>query len=237
MFALEAVMKRRIPLEGILKRYEDSLIQMEYSLMTRYDILKWAGDFIRKHESRGYDYMDQATINQFMQELDERRYSGEIGEQHYLKQKRMRERFIHFAYTGECVALPNPRQGARQSLTEKYEKLCGDFLGSLKVNPNTWADIRWVAHMYFSWLEDRTIQDIQNAEVIHVQKFLLECSQRFSVNTMYDVQLYMKKLYHFLLEAGYVKIDLSALLSFRVSREYKISAYSQRRYSKAVGSD
>ena len=222
MFALEGIIQWRMPLDGLLKRYEACLMEMEYCLTTRYDILKWTGDFISKHLKWGYDYMDKTTISQFMQELDDRRYNGAIGEQHYRKMKRLVERFIRFAYLGDAGTPPNPKKGAKQELSEKYETLCGMFLQSLDVHPNTWGDIRWVTRLYFSWLEVRCIEDIKEAEAIHVQKFLLECSQRFSINTMYDVQLYLKKLYGYLLETGYTKTDLSALLSFRVSREHKI---------------
>ena len=76
-----------MPLDGLLKRYEACLMEMEYCLTTRYDILKWTGDFISKHLKWGYDYMDKTTISQFMQELDDRRYNGVIGEQHYRKMK------------------------------------------------------------------------------------------------------------------------------------------------------
>ena len=57
-----------------------------------------------------------------------------------------------------------------------------------------------MTRLYFSWLEGRCIEDIKDTEAIHVQKFLLECSQRFSINTMYDVQLHLKKLYGYLLD-------------------------------------
>lgn len=222
MFNMATITQQRIRLEGLLKRYEESLVQAEYCLSTRYDILRWSGNFINRHFRSGYDYMNWDTINEFIKEMDDRRYKGEIGQEHYKKWKRIIERFIQFAYTGEICILPSAKSGPTQELENKYEKLCGDFLQSVSVQPNTWTDIRWVTRLYLSWLEGRGIQDIKDTEVIHVQKFLLECSQRFSVNTMYDVQLYLKKLYGYLLETGYMKTDLSALLSFRVSREHKI---------------
>ena len=222
MLTIPLFSQQSIPLEGLLKRYEERLTQAGYCICYRYDMLHWAENFISLHLRNGYDYMNQDTINQFIKKKDEQRYSGEIGQEHYRKWKRIVERFILFAYTGEIGMLPNLNSGPKQELSNGYEKLCEEFLQSLSVQPNTWTDIRWVTRRYFSWLEENGIEKIQKAEVIHAQKFLLQCSQRYSVNTIYDVQLYLKKLYKFLLETGYTHTDLSTLLSFRVSREQKV---------------
>ena len=95
------ITQQKIPLEGLLKRYEESLIQAGYCLTTRYDILRWSQNFISMHLRNRYDYMNRETINQFMKEKDERRYTGKIGQEHYQKWKRLIERFILFAYTGK----------------------------------------------------------------------------------------------------------------------------------------
>ena len=222
MLTIPLFSQQSIPLEGLLKRYEERLAQAGYCICYRYDMLHWAENFISLHLRNGYDYMNQDTINQFIKKKDEQRYKGEIGQEHYRKWKRIIERFILFAYTGEIGMLPNANIGPKQELSGGYEKLCEEFLQSLSVQPNTWTDIRWVTRRYFSWLEENGIGEIEKAEAIHVQKFLLKCSQHYSFNTMYDVQLYIKKLYRFLLETGYTQTDLSTLLSFRVSREQKI---------------
>ena len=86
--------------------------------------------------------MNQDTINQFIKKKDEQRYKGEIGQEHYRKWKRIIERFILFAYTGEIGMLPNANIGPKQELSSGYEKLCEKFLQSLSVQPNTWTDIR-----------------------------------------------------------------------------------------------
>ena len=80
-------------------------------------MLHWAENFISIHLRNGYDYMNQNTINQFIKEKDEQRYKGEIGQEHYRKWKRIIERFVLFAYTGEIGMLPNVNIGPTQELS------------------------------------------------------------------------------------------------------------------------
>ena len=101
MLTIPLFSQQSIPLEGLLKRYEEWLTQAGYCICYRYDMLHWAENFISLHLRNGYDYMNQDTINQFIKKKDEQRYSGEIGQEHYRKWKRIVERFILFAYTGE----------------------------------------------------------------------------------------------------------------------------------------
>lgn len=57
---------------------------------------------------------------------------------------------------------------------------------------------------------------------IHIQKFLLACSEQYPPSTIHNVRLYLKKLYAFLYATGRVDDNYSALFSFSVNREKKV---------------
>ena len=54
---------------------------------------------------------------------------------------------------------------------------------------------------------------------IHIQKFLLACSEQYPPSTIHNVRLYLKKLYAFLYATGRVDDNYSVLFSFSVNRE------------------
>ena len=57
---------------------------------------------------------------------------------------------------------------------------------------------------------------------IHIQKFLLACSEQYPPSTIHNVRLYLKKLYAFLYATGRVEDNYSALFSFSVNREKRV---------------
>ena len=57
---------------------------------------------------------------------------------------------------------------------------------------------------------------------IHIQKFLLACSEHYPPSTIHNIRLHLKKLYVFLYETGRTDDDYSALFSFSVNREKKV---------------
>ena len=79
-----------------------------------------------------------------------------------------------------------------------------------------------MTYKYFAWLEEQGFRDITGVGAIHIQKFFLACSEHYTPSTIYDVRLYLKKLYGFLYAAGKAEDDYSELFSFAVNREKKV---------------
>lgn len=140
---------------------------------------------------------------------------------HYERTKREIDRFVSYVYSGKSSALPSPLCGARQKLTPKFEQIAEEFIAG-DFHPNTRCDIRWVTHKYFAWLEEQGFRDMTGVGAIHIQKFLLSCSERYAPSTIHNMRLYLKKLYAFLYQTGQVEEDYNALFSFTVNREKRI---------------
>ncbi len=140
---------------------------------------------------------------------------------HYERTKREIDRFVSYVCIGRIDSLPSTLRGARQELTPKFEQIAKEFVAG-DFHPNTRCDIRWVTHKYFNWLEGQGFIDMTGVGAIHIQKFLLACSEQYPPSTIHNVRLYLKKLYAFLYAAGRVDDNYSALFSFSVNREKKV---------------
>lgn len=213
--------KEKIPIEGLLESYEAALTQTGYSITTRLLLVKRAELMIRRHLSTGLAYFDQTVINHYMGEIDDKYFKGNMQKKHYERTKREIDRFVSYVCTGRIDALASTLQGARQELTPKFEQIVKEFIAG-DFHPNTRCDIRWVTYKYFAWLERQGFTDMAGVGAIHIQKFLLACSELYPPSTIHNIRLYLKKLYVFLYATGRTGDDYSALFSFSVNREKKV---------------
>ena len=86
-------------------------------------------------------------------------------------------------------------RGARQELTPKFEQIAEEFIAG-DLHPNTRCDIRWVTYKYFAWLEGQGFRGITGVGAVHIQKFLLACSEQDAPSTIHNVRLYLWKWFH-----------------------------------------
>ena len=98
-------------------------------------------------------------------------------------------------YVSEIFALPSMLRGARQELTPKFEQIAEEFIAG-DFHPNTRCDIRWVTYKYFAWLEGQGFRGITGVGAVHIQKFLLACSEQDTPSTIHNVRLYLWKWFH-----------------------------------------
>lgn len=213
--------KEKILIEGLLENYETALAETGYSITTKLLLVKRAELMIRQHQNAGLVYLDQAIINRYISEIDDKYFNGNMQKKHYERTKREIDRFVSYVCTGKIDSLPSTLRGARQELTPKFKQIAEEFIAG-DFHPNTRCDIRWVTYKYFAWLEVQGFTDMAGVGVIHIQKFLLFCSENYAPSTIHDVRLYLKKLYAFLYVTGRVEDNYSALFSFSVNREKKV---------------
>lgn len=213
--------KEKIPIEGLLEGYEVALAQTGYSVTTKLLLVRRAELMVRRHQNAGLVYFDQTIINRYTGEIDDKYFKGNMQKKHYERAKREIDRFVSYVCTGRIDALPSTLRGARQELTPRFERIAEEFIAG-DFHPNTRCDIRWVTYKYFAWLEKQGFNSPSGAKALHIQKFLLSCSERYAPSTVHNVRLYLKKLYSFLYETGRTESSYSELFSFSINREKKV---------------
>ena len=62
----------KIPIEGLLEGYEAALTEIGYSITTKLLLVRRAELMIRRHQNAGLAYFDQAIINCYTGEIDDR---------------------------------------------------------------------------------------------------------------------------------------------------------------------
>lgn len=64
--------REKIPIEGLLDGYEVALTGMGYSITTKLLLVRRAELMIRRHQNAGLAYFDQAIINCYTGEIDDK---------------------------------------------------------------------------------------------------------------------------------------------------------------------
>lgn len=130
-------------------------------------------------------------------------------------------RVAHFERTGAYL-WNVPQRGTRYELDAYYTGLMDEFLASDDFHLNTAGDLEWVARRYFHWLRGQGITDIRQAEQETIQKYLHSCMEEMKPTSVYNVHLYVKKLYCFLSNKSYIGSSYEALFSFKICRESRL---------------
>ncbi|MDR0302606.1 MAG: tyrosine-type recombinase/integrase [Treponema sp.] len=217
---------KRIRLPELMAEYETALTKCGFGYATRLRLLQRAAMIISIHERRGKEFFDGEIIVEYIRDINDRFYNGEITKKHSKVLHRETERLLWFAESGE-IKMPNPQQGARQTLTSEFERIAEGYL-SLDMHPNTRNDARWITYKYFSWLSDQGHEDLKRVGSLDIQRFMLDCSKKMSMNSIHDVRLHLAKLYVYLYESGQSESSYQALFSFRIKRESKIRSVITR---------
>lgn len=213
-------------LSMLLEDYETALKDYGLTASCRLDCVQRASGVIRRHEAVGERYLNRQILADYYREWSDRSYRGEVKENYAQYVQRTLERFIHFIDTGEIKSHKN-QTGSRVVLLPEFQVIVDAFLSSGEFHPNTSNDMRWVAHMYFNWLTEQGFKNHCGIGAVHIQKFVLHCTETLSKNSVRNVMLYLKKLYGYLYQSGLSDSPHTALLSFTVNRETKIPKVHQ----------
>ena len=212
---------QKMQFDELLRNYEAALSSAGYGYASRLRMLNRAGKLIRQHEITGHSELDEDIVKEYFRDVNQRLCEGKISAPHHRELNRDIQRLFLYYETGK-VELPNPLKGSRYTLTPEFQCIADSYLSSGDFHPNTKNDMRWAAHRYFVWLAEQGYDDMTNVGVRELQGFLLYCSKRHPPNSVYNIKLYLKKLYAYLYEAKLSESTYAELLSFRVNRETKI---------------
>ena len=210
-----------ISFDELLEGFESSLREAGYGYSGRLRMLKRAGMLIQWHENAGYRTFNEDIIAAYFKDADQRLCDGVIGGGNYRERTRDIRKLLDYAQSG-IVERTYPLRGSSYILTPEFQRIADNYIASGDFHPNTRNDMLWIANKYFAWLIQRGHEDMKRAGAGELQAFLIDCSKQVASSSMYDIKLYLKKLYLYLYSVGLSESPYTELLSFRVNRESKI---------------
>jgi integrase len=176
---------------------------------------------VKLHEQAGMEHFNRSIVDEYISQIEGRRERAEIGPNHYGRLRHGAERLIEMHETGKIEWSCRGR-ASKFVLNEYYEALLDDFLTQKDWHPNTRGDLTWITRKFFAWLLQEGYADLCGVGAQEIQRFMIHCSNHLRSTSLYNMQLYLKKLCRYLHERGHLPNTFQELLSFKVSRESKM---------------
>ena len=132
-------------LSELLEAYESALKNYGLGYSSRLYAMREVMSLILRHMKVGEKYLDEQIISDFIGNISERFYNGEIGKNRARNIRREIERFVRFVQTGE-VHLESALKGSKITLLPEFQCIADKFLASEDFHPNTRNDMRWVVY-------------------------------------------------------------------------------------------
>lgn len=171
--------------------------------------------------NKGLEEYSPEIIQEYIAWVTEKYQNGNIKRERHSRLTTAARRVAHFESTGTYL-WNVPKRGSRYELDDYYTRLVREFLAGDHFHPNTAGDLEWVARRYFYWLQQEGITDIRQTNQETIQKYLHSCMEEMKSTSVYNVHLYLKKLYSFLHERGYTQSAYESFFAFKICRESKL---------------
>lgn len=182
---------------------------------------------------KGLEDYSVEVLQEYIDLVTKKYQNGQIKRVRHSMLTTAARRVAHFERTGSYL-WNVPKRGTRYELDAYYTGLVNEFITSDDFHPNTVGDLEWVARRYFHWLRERGITDIRQAEQEIIQKYLHDCMEEMKSTSVYNVHLYLKKLYRFLFTRGYTESSYEVFFSFKICRESKLFPAAEDKMVNAI---
>jgi site-specific recombinase XerD len=176
---------------------------------------------IKAHEAADKEIFDRGIVTNYVTGLEKRLEQGKISVSTYRDRLTGVKRITEMHDNGKLIWTA-PKLKSKFVLNEYFQTVVDDFLADCPFSAKGLSDAMWVSRKYFSWLILEGHENLAGAGVVEIQRFMVYCSGHMKGSGLYNIQLYMKKLYCFLAERGLSEGNFAGLFKFRVSRESKI---------------
>ena len=176
---------------------------------------------VRLHETNGKTYLDADLTADYIRDLKARFYSGGMKRGYYYNRLRGIDKLTRMHETGKLM-FEFPRKGSMYEMNGYYAGLLDEYIGSNEFHPNTRGDVIWVVRSFFAWLVLAGYENLKRVAAPEIQRYMVHCSGFMTSISIYNVQLYLRKLCAYLAERGLLENNYHALLSMRVARESKM---------------
>lgn len=171
------------------------------------------------HKQHGCDCYSPEIMALFLRDAEHRYQSQEIGKVRFRFYQKTADYLTQFHETGRIDLYS---RNIPTNLTPYYEKISTHILGYNGWGKSTKRSIRQFSLPYFKWLVQNEVTSLEQVTDEIIRKYLLDCSNRMTLNSVDTTKRVLKKLHCYLYEMGFCKDSFSDTLSFTVPTEHRI---------------
>lgn len=171
------------------------------------------------HKQYGYDCYSSEIITLFLKDAERRYQSQEIGKIRFRFYQKTADYLTQFHEKGSIDLYS---RNTPTNLTPYYEKIFTHIHDYDGWGKSTKHYVRQFSLPYFKWLIQNGVTSLEQVTDEMIRKYLLDCSNRMTLNSVDTTKRVLKKLHCYLYEVGLCKESFFDTLSFTVPTEHRI---------------
>lgn len=171
------------------------------------------------HKQHGCDCYSPEIIALFLKDAERRYQSQEIGKVRFRFYQKTADYLTQFHEKGSIDLYS---RNTPTNLTPYYEKIFTHIHNYDGWGKSTKHYVRQFSLPYFKWLIQNGVTSLEQVTDEMIRKYLLDCSNRMTLNSVDTTKRVLKKLHRYLYEVGLCKDSFSDTLSFTVPTEHRI---------------
>lgn len=171
------------------------------------------------HKQHGYDCYSPEIIAMFLKDVEHRYQRHEIGKIRFRFYQKTADYLTQFHEKGSIDLYS---RNTPTNLTPYYEKIFTHIRDYESWGKSTKHSVRKFSMPYFKWLLQNGVTSLEQVTDEMIRKYLLDCSNRMTLNSVDTAKRVLKKLHRYLYEAGLCNNSFSDTLSFTIPTEHRI---------------
>lgn len=174
----------------------------------------------RLHKLHDRDEYDPVIISAFIDNTKRKYMARSIGRTRYMHLLKTADYLMQFHDNGTINMIS---RNIPIGLSPYYDGIILKIQEYAEWNDKSKATVRTFSLPYFKWLYAHEYPTFEQVDSSAIRKYLMDCSNRMSLNSLDTARRQIKKLHLFLYSTGITQTDYSNVLDFATPTEHKIN--------------
>lgn len=196
------------------------LKQNGYTEKTIKSVTNTFNTIARLHKSHDRDNYDPVIMSAFIDNTKRKYLAHSIGRIRYMHLLKTADYLMQFHDNGTINMIS---RNIPTGLNPYYDGIILKIQGYAEWNDKSKATVRTFSLPYFKWLYAHEYPTFEQVDSSAIRKYLMDCSNRMSLNSLDTARRQIKKLHLFLYSTGITQTDYSNVLDFATPTEHKIN--------------
>lgn len=172
------------------------------------------------HKSHDQNEFDPVILSAFIENTKRKYAARSIGRIRYMHLLKTADYLMQFHDNGTINMIS---RNIPTGLSPYYDGIILKIQEYTDWNDKSKVTVRSFSLPYFKWLYAHGYFTFEQVDSSAIRKYLMECSNRMSLNSLDTAKRQLKKLHLFLYDAGITQADYKDVLDFATPTEHKVN--------------
>lgn len=173
----------------------------------------------KMHKANNLDCYNEDIIQSFKNDVTKDYYNHNISRIRYKHLLKTCDYLTQIYMSGQIDLI---HRNIESDLSPYYNQVLSMILKSDLVNAKYFKTLKGATSPYMKWLQKQEYKDFSFVNEVVIRRYLMECSQRMSINSFDTIKRVIKKLHLFLYKLNVTNEPFDYVFNFPTKTEYHI---------------